>query len=129
MQDLRKQFEISFTDMHSKKEDFKLFSQPFDVEPEIANEDFQMELIELQSNEYYKSKLGAAANSVIEFYKKYLKKSKSFPNLTDHAKMFIYMFGSTYMCEQLFSEMKYIKSKSRSKLTDGQLDLLHNGGK
>ena len=29
--------------MHSKKEDFKLFSQTFDVEPESANEDFQME--------------------------------------------------------------------------------------
>ena len=36
-----------FADMHSKKADFKLFSQPFDVEPEIANEDFQTELIEI----------------------------------------------------------------------------------
>ena len=55
MQDLRKQFEIRFTDMHSKNADFKLFSQPFDVELESFNEDFQMELIELQSNEFYKS--------------------------------------------------------------------------
>ena len=63
--------------MHSKKEDFKLFFQPFDIEPENVNEDFLMELNELQSNEFYKSKLGAAGTSVIEFYMKYLNKSKS----------------------------------------------------
>ena len=28
------------------------------------------------------------------------------------------MFGSTYICEQLFLKIKYIKSKSRPKLTD-----------
>ena len=50
--------------------DFKLFSQLFDVEPVSANEDFQMELIELQSNEFYKSKVGATGTSVIKFYKK-----------------------------------------------------------
>ena len=43
--------------MHSKKEDFKLFFQPFDIEPESASEDFLMELNELQNNEFYKSKL------------------------------------------------------------------------
>ena len=32
--------------MHSKMADFKLFSEPLDVEPESSNEDFQVELIE-----------------------------------------------------------------------------------
>lgn len=36
--------------MHSKKQDFKVFFHPFEVEPESANEDFLMELNELQSN-------------------------------------------------------------------------------
>lgn len=97
--------------MHSKKEDFKLFSRPFHTEPELLIKDFQMELIEPQSNEFYKSKLSATGTSVIEFYKKYLDKSKSFPNLIDHTK-------------QLFSKIKYIKSKSQSQLIDGYLDSL-----
>ena len=109
--------------MHSKKEDFKLFFQPFDIEPENVNEDFLMELNELQSNEFYKSKLGAAGTSVIEFYMKYLNKSKSFPDLIDHTKKFICIFGNTF-CEQLFSKMKYIESKLQSKLPDRHLDLL-----
>ena len=32
--------------MYSKKTDFKLFSQPFDGEPEIINENFQIESTE-----------------------------------------------------------------------------------
>lgn len=101
-----------------------MFSQPFDVEPECANGDFQMKIIELQSNEFYKSKRGATGTTVIEFYKKYVNENKSIPNLIDHAKIFICMFGSTYISEQLFSKMKYVKSKSRLKLIDGHLDLL-----
>ena len=33
-------------------------------------------------------------------------------------------FGSMYICEELFSKMKYIKSKIWLKLTDGPLDSL-----
>ena len=40
VEDLRQYFEKKFADMHSKKQDFKLFFHPFDVEPESANEDF-----------------------------------------------------------------------------------------
>ena len=100
---LGQKFEIRFTDMHSKKEDFKLFSQPFVLEPESSNEHFQIEFIELQSNEFYGSKLGATDTSVIKFYKKYLNGSKGFTNLIHHAKKIICMSRSTYMCEKLFS--------------------------
>ncbi|KAG8227259.1 hypothetical protein J437_LFUL003992, partial [Ladona fulva] len=31
-------------------------------------------------------------------------------------------FGSTYLCESLFSTMNIIKSKNRSRLTDSHLD-------
>ena len=56
--------------MHSKKEEFKLFSQLFKVKPESGNEDLLIELNELQNNEFYESKLAATCTSVIEFYKK-----------------------------------------------------------
>ena len=32
------------------------------------------------------------------------------------------LFGSTYICEQLFSQMKLVKSKSRTVLTDRHLE-------
>ena len=73
------------TETYSKKADFKLFPQTFDGKPEGAKENFQMELIELQSNEFYNSKLGPIGISVIEFYKKYFSESKSFRKLIDPA--------------------------------------------
>ena len=38
IQDLRQPFAIRFTDVHSKKADVRF--QPFEVEPDIADEDF-----------------------------------------------------------------------------------------
>lgn len=105
VQDLRQQFVKRFADIHSTKEDFKLFFQPFDVQPESANKSFLMELNELQSNKLYKSNLAATSTSVIEFSMKFLNKSKCFTYLLDHAKKFICIFESTF-CEQLFSKMK-----------------------
>ena len=32
------------------------------------------------------------------------------------------MFGSSYVREQLFSKMKFVKNKMRSRLTDSHLD-------
>ena len=73
--------------MHSKKEEFKLFSRVFKVRPESGSEDLPIELNELQSNEFYESKLGATGTSVIKFYNIL---SKSFPNLIDHAKKLLF---------------------------------------
>ena len=81
-----------------------------------------MKLIELQSNEFYYSKLGAISNSVIEFYMKHFSESKSFPKLIDLAKKFVCMFGRTYLIEKLFLEMKHIKRKIQSKLTESHLE-------
>ena len=51
----------------------------------VLKENFQMELIELQSNEFYNSKLGPIGISVIEFYKKYFSESQRFRKLIDPA--------------------------------------------
>ena len=51
----------------------------------VLKENFQMELIELQSNEFYNSKLGPIGISVIEFYKEYFSESQSFRKLIDPA--------------------------------------------
>ena len=60
----------------------------FKVRPESGNEYLLIELNELQSNEFYESKLGPTGTSVIEFYKIL---SKSFPNLIDHAKKLLFV--------------------------------------
>ena len=57
-----------------------------------------------------------------DFYK-YLN-AKEFPNLKQFACKFISMFGTTYMCEQTFSRMKYLKSKYRAYLSDDHLQSL-----
>ena len=43
------------------------------------------------------------------------------PRLSDAFSRILVMFGSTYVCEQLFSGMKSVKSKERSLLSDRHL--------
>ena len=57
----------------------------------------------------------------MDFYQKYLS-SSDYPNLIKHCKMMACLFGSTYICEQLFSQMKLVKSKCRTVLTDRHLE-------
>ena len=62
-----------------------------------------------------------AETDLVTFYGQYVQSASIFPNLSQHALKFISLFGSTYSCEQLFSMMKNVKSKSRSLLTDNHL--------
>ncbi|PNF24476.1 hypothetical protein B7P43_G06841 [Cryptotermes secundus] len=71
-----------------------------------------MEIIELQENYHIKDKY--KEGNLIEFYK--FLNSEQFPNLKKFACKFIFIFGTTYLCEQTFSQMKYIKSKYRANL-------------
>ncbi|KAK0136278.1 General transcription factor II-I repeat domain-containing protein 2 [Merluccius polli] len=43
------------------------------------------------------------------------------PQLRTQAAQMLSMFGSTYLCEQLFSSMKMTKTSHRSRLTDEHL--------
>ena len=78
-----------------------------------------MEIIDLQANVQIKDKYMKGN----DFYK-YLDAKKEFPNLNQFACKFISMFGTTYMCEQTFSRMKYLKSKYRANLSDDHLQSL-----
>ena len=77
----------------------------------------QMELIELQGNEDLRREM--RDYSLLEFYKNLSK--EAFPRITDFARKKMSLFGSTYMCEQLFTKMKHAKSKTRSRLTNHHL--------
>ena len=58
--------------------------------------------------------------SLLEFYKRL--PEESFPKIKDLARKKMSLFGSTYICEQLFTKMKHTKSKTRSRLTDCHLE-------
>ena len=79
-----------------------------------------MEIIDLQANDQIKDKY--KEGNLVDFYK-YLN-AKEFPNLKQFACKFISMFGTTYMCEQTFSRMKYLKSNNRAYLSDDHLQSL-----
>ena len=79
-----------------------------------------MELVDLQCNDLLRSKF-RDCDDVVTFYQKYLPEQQ-FPELRKHAKKLCCLFGSTFICEQLFSKLKFIKSINRTRLTDDHLN-------
>ena len=85
--------------------------------------DAQMELIDLQSDtllaEHFKSV------SLLDFYSSL--KEENFPHMRRHApQKILVLFGSTSVCEQTFSVMKFNKSRYRSSIADDHLSaVLH----
>lgn len=113
---LRVEFERRFGDFKTQQFTFELFANPFAVNVDIAPDNIQMELIELQCNSALKAKFDSAG--VPEFYT-FL--PATMPQLRIKIARVLSMFGSTYLCEQLFSLMKINKSKHRSRLTNEHL--------
>ncbi|KAL4112785.1 hypothetical protein QTP88_016514 [Uroleucon formosanum] len=110
-----------FVDFQKSKDDFLLFSEPFSINAENVREDLQLELIDLQCNTNLKTKFETVG--IPELFK-YLE--NNYPKLQKHFCYILSMFGSTYVCEQLFSLMKLNKSKSRNQISNLKLQsVLH----
>ncbi|XP_041442018.1 general transcription factor II-I repeat domain-containing protein 2-like [Xenopus laevis] len=117
--DLIQEFEKRFQDFRENKQHFAIFATPFSVDINMLPANFQMECIELQSDFQLKEKFDHV--SLLDFYRSYLPRDK-YPSLHNHALFLSSLFGSTYICEQLFSRMKHTKSKIRTKLSDEHLE-------
>jgi hypothetical protein len=117
LNDLIQQFETRFKDFKALEPEFQVFSTPFAVDVESVPEEIQMELVELQCDSILKQKYSDVG--IPEFYS-YLQQER-FPNLHSQAVRIIAMFGSTYLCEQFFSLMKFNKSSTRTKISDEHL--------
>ena len=115
---MNEEFDHRFQDFRSQESSLHMFSSPFDVNVEQAPEEFQLELSELQGNDDLKRDM--KDYSLLEFYLRL--PEKSFPKIKDLARKKMSLFGSTYICEQLFTKMKHTKSKTRSRLTDCHLE-------
>ena len=116
---LRQEFASRFGGVKVLEGDFKLFTAPFDVAVDDVPIPLQMEIIELQCNEELKAKF--RTSSPLSFFRDHLH-ADSFPKLLQHVQRILTMFGSTYRCEQLFSKMKYTKSRLRSQISDRHLN-------
>ncbi|KYO31248.1 general transcription factor II-I repeat domain-containing protein 2A isoform B [Alligator mississippiensis] len=112
------EFKQRFADFRVHSNELELFADAFGTDAMDAPDTFQMELIDIQKNSALKRAF--AEHDLLTFYSQYVT-WHSFPNLLNHALQFIALFGITYCCEQLFSRMKNIKTKSTLVLTDGHL--------
>lgn len=109
-------FRRRFADFEAQKCRFQLLGNPFAVDVESAPPNLQMELIELQCNDTLKEKyerVGAAE------FARFIPDTMA--ELRIQAAQTLSMFGSTYLCERLFSLMKLNKTSHRSRLTDQHL--------
>ena len=111
--------------IYAYENELQLFSKPVLVNwREEVNPELQLELMELQYDQDIKIafdrtllKKKEDRLSLVEFYQKYVHAAGCYPKLSDQAKRIASFFGSTYVCEQLFSKMKFIKNKYRTNLT------------
>ena len=117
---LREKFASCFTGVRPLVPRFKLFTSPFDLPVDEAPAPLQRELVELQCNDKLMAKYHTA--SPLSFFCDLVLPSHKFPNYIEHVKCIVAMFGSTYCCEQIFSKMKYTKSRIRSQLSDRHLN-------
>jgi len=58
---------------------------------------------------------------IVKFYQQYVP-ADQFPGLMHHAGMIIALLWSTYLCEQLFTEVIFVNNKTHSKFTDAYLE-------
>ncbi|XP_061765856.1 general transcription factor II-I repeat domain-containing protein 2-like [Nerophis ophidion] len=110
------EFSRRFGDFDGQKCKFELISNPFAVDVENAPINLQMELIELQCNNTLKSKYDAVGAA---HFPQFI--PDTMPQLRTQAAQLLSVFGSTYLCEQLFSSMKMTKTSHRIRLTDEHL--------
>lgn len=112
-------FEARFQECNDMKLYLRFIRDPIGFDPNDFNDTFvhdvgvaQLELLELKSNDELvdnHSKL-----SLDLFWQKV---DNSYPTLKTAAKKVLVMFGSTYCCEQLFSQMNFVKNRLRNRLT------------
>ena len=119
LEKLFNEFSARFKNFKSHEHLFEIFSLPFHTDIDKAPTDIQMELINLQERTDLKAKY--VEMNLGDFYRKYLDQDK-FPNLRKIMASKMALFGTTYLCEQFFSKMGFMKSLYRSVMTDEHLE-------
>ena len=117
-------FDTVLQDFADRFQDFQKISQTLRlvafqhlIETESAPLYLQMELVELKNNEQLVTKFKCEEN-LLDMWKSAL----DYPMLRELARETLVLFGSTYVCESAFSQMKYLKNEYRTRLLDGNLE-------
>ncbi|XP_012136549.2 general transcription factor II-I repeat domain-containing protein 2A-like isoform X2 [Megachile rotundata] len=115
LQILLEEFETRFRDIQNLDTDFNIFAMPFSVNVNTVPAEVLLELIDLRCDR----RLKANAGTLIDFYEafSYIR----FPHLHNLVARTLSMFGSTYICERLISNMDMMKSTHKT----GQLGYDH----
>ena len=98
------EFNKCFQDFAVIEKDMLLFSSPFSVDPDDAPP--QLQRIELQCDDQWRAK--HLQLSLVDFYLQ-LDKGR-FLEMQTFAKKMLSLFGSTYLCEQIFSVMNLTRT-------------------
>lgn len=118
LQGLNNEFLNRFLDFKQHSEAITLFSHPRCADPSEAEGDLQLELITLKTDPMMLTYFQPSSD-ILESYS--MLPNARYPLLRRHGLVYSCLFGSTYICEQVFSRMKYTKSKYRTRLTDSHL--------
>lgn len=120
---LHESFLTRFCDLQLKRPQITFLVDPFNAEtdclkaPLVTDEAAaELEMIDLCEEDQLKAVL---REGTVEFWKSV--PIEKYPNIKRAALKILSMFGSTYVCESVFSTLKHVKSKHRSVLTDTHL--------
>lgn len=105
-----------FTDFQKIESLVNMFCNPMTCDLEQQAAEHMMELCDLQADVTVPLETG------LQFWKAI--SGEKYPTLKKAMLKLCCIFGSTYMCECSFSTMKAIKSKSRNRLSNKQLEAL-----
>ena len=114
LNDLHHEFCPRFLDFEKVQKSFQIVSALLSQVAATAPQEVQLELIDLQNDYVLKKKFKTL--KLNEFYAS--PSHTRFPEIRKMAQKMLVLFGSSYICEQTFSQMNFNKSKHRSQLTD-----------
>ncbi|KAL0148361.1 hypothetical protein M9458_056341 [Cirrhinus mrigala] len=122
VENLLQEFDKRFADFKAHRDTFELFADPFSADVESVPIFLQMELIDLQCNSELKTKFREAQGNADKTAQFLRELPPRFPELSKVFSRVMCLFGSTYLCEKLFSAMNFNKCKFRSRLSDAHLE-------
>ena len=115
---LSEAFHSRLEDFHKLKSLLALYNNPMQVNAATQPSEIQLELCDLQNDQFLLSKKMENPKNFWKFVSK-----ERFPMLKNAALKLFSMFGSTYICEYAFSAINIIKSKNRNQLGNNTMAL------
>uniref|UniRef100_A0AAY4BWE5 HAT C-terminal dimerisation domain-containing protein n=1 Tax=Denticeps clupeoides TaxID=299321 RepID=A0AAY4BWE5_9TELE len=98
---LDQDFALRFEDFRESGGDMELFSQNVTISVDSVPDHIQMQLIEFQCDSELKNKFMSL--HLKDFYTRV--SSESYPGIRKHAQVMLALFGSSYICEQTFTDI------------------------